>query len=141
MLIRIGYDISFELANPTPLITMLYVHPSRRGDLQSAEEVTVEPGVPVHQKARWKFTAMARVFAAISCISPLPFVDASISRRVMSPVTWATLGFHLRLTRWILAHGSKFSSVGNGTLLMRVTTNGASAVFSWPSVATPLTLH
>src|SRR5207237_9303013 len=48
MLIRIGYDISFELANPTPLITMLYVHSSRRGDLQSAEEVTVEPGVPVH---------------------------------------------------------------------------------------------
>ena len=48
MLIRIGYDISFELANPTPLITMLYVHPSRRMDLQAAEEVTVEPNVPVH---------------------------------------------------------------------------------------------
>jgi transglutaminase-like putative cysteine protease len=48
MLIRIGYDISFELANPTPLIAMLYVHPSRRGDLQSAEEIAVEPGVPVH---------------------------------------------------------------------------------------------
>src|SRR5438105_11673342 len=48
MLIRIGYDISFELANPTPLITMLYVHPSRRNDLQSEEEVAVEPGVPVH---------------------------------------------------------------------------------------------
>jgi hypothetical protein len=48
MLIRIGYDISFELANPTPLITMLYVHPSRRKDLQAAEEVAVEPDVPVH---------------------------------------------------------------------------------------------
>src|SRR5256885_15347662 len=48
MLIRIGYDISFELANPTPLITMLYVHPSRRDDLQSPEGVGVEPGVPVH---------------------------------------------------------------------------------------------
>jgi transglutaminase-like putative cysteine protease len=48
MLIRIGYDISFELANPTPLITMLYVHPSRRKDLRTAEEVTVEPDVPVH---------------------------------------------------------------------------------------------
>jgi len=44
-------------------------------------------------------------------------------------------------TRGILAHGSKFSSAGNGTLLMRVTTNDVSAVFSWPSVATPLTLH
>src|SRR5436190_15387100 len=48
MLIRIGYDISFELANPTPLIAMLYVHPSRRKDLQALEEVTVEPNVPVH---------------------------------------------------------------------------------------------
>jgi transglutaminase-like putative cysteine protease len=48
MLIRIGYDISFELANPTPLIAMLYVHPSRRKDLQTAEEITVEPDVPVH---------------------------------------------------------------------------------------------
>src|SRR5438045_6367255 len=48
MLIRIGYDISFGLANPTPLITMLYVHPLRRHDLQSAEEVAVEPGLPVH---------------------------------------------------------------------------------------------
>jgi hypothetical protein len=48
MLIRIGYDISFELANPTPLIAMLYVHPSRRQDLQAAEEITVEPDVPVH---------------------------------------------------------------------------------------------
>src|SRR6266700_790408 len=96
---------------------------------------------PIHKKAHWKFTAMARGFAAISCISALPFVDASISRRVMSPVTWATLGFHLRLTRWILAHGSKFSSAGNGTLLMRAITNDASAVFSWPWVGTPLTLH
>src|SRR6476620_1781769 len=48
MLIQIGYDISFELANPTPLITMLYVHPSKRKDLRAAEEITVEPDVPVH---------------------------------------------------------------------------------------------
>src|SRR6266480_3485477 len=48
MLIRIGYDISFELANPTPLITMLYVHPSRRKDLRAAEEITAAPDVPVH---------------------------------------------------------------------------------------------
>src|SRR6476646_2927539 len=48
MLIRISYDISFELANPTPLITMLYVHPSRRKDLRAGEEITVAPDVPVH---------------------------------------------------------------------------------------------
>ena len=48
MLIRIGYDISFEFSGPTPLVTMLYVHPSRRGDLQSPEEVKVAPDAPVH---------------------------------------------------------------------------------------------
>ncbi len=48
MLIRIGYDISFELANSTPLIAMLYVHPSRHDDLESPEEVKVEPNLPVH---------------------------------------------------------------------------------------------
>ena len=48
MLIRIGYDISFELANSTPLIAMLYVHPSRRDDLEAPEEIKVEPNLPVN---------------------------------------------------------------------------------------------
>ncbi|MEY2491114.1 MAG: hypothetical protein QOH24_65 [Verrucomicrobiota bacterium] len=47
MLIRIGYDISFRLVNPTPIIVMLYVHPSRRDDLQAPERVNVEPAVPL----------------------------------------------------------------------------------------------
>lgn len=48
MLIRIGYDIAFELANPTPIVAMLYVHPSRRDDLVKPETVRVVPDVPVH---------------------------------------------------------------------------------------------
>src|SRR5438270_12496998 len=48
MLIRIGYDISFELGNSTPLVVMLYLHPSRRDDLESPEEIKVEPNLPVH---------------------------------------------------------------------------------------------
>lgn len=48
MLIHIGYDIAFELRNPTPIIAMLYVHPLRRHDLQSAENLVVEPAVAVH---------------------------------------------------------------------------------------------
>ena len=47
MLIRIGYDISFQLANPTPMIVMLYVHPSRQKDLQAPEDLKVEPTVPL----------------------------------------------------------------------------------------------
>lgn len=48
MLIRIGYDIEFALAGPTPMIAMLYVHPSRQGDLQTEENLIVTPEIPVH---------------------------------------------------------------------------------------------
>jgi transglutaminase-like putative cysteine protease len=48
MLIRIGYDIEFTLPGRTPMIAMLYVHPSRRGDLRQEENLVVTPDVPVH---------------------------------------------------------------------------------------------
>jgi transglutaminase-like putative cysteine protease len=48
MIIRIGYDIAFELANATPIVAMLYVHPSRRVDLLTPETIKVEPNLPVH---------------------------------------------------------------------------------------------
>ncbi len=47
MLIKIGFDIEFELRGPTPMVLMLFVHPSRAADLRSAEELRVEPEVPV----------------------------------------------------------------------------------------------
>jgi transglutaminase-like putative cysteine protease len=49
MIIKIGYDIQFELIGPTPMILMLYVHPSRRHDLRSEEDLIVDPAVPVTQ--------------------------------------------------------------------------------------------
>jgi transglutaminase-like putative cysteine protease len=48
MLIRIGYDIAFELVHATPIVAMLYVHPSRRDDLVAPENLRLEPAVPVH---------------------------------------------------------------------------------------------
>jgi transglutaminase-like putative cysteine protease len=47
MIIRIGYDIQFELVGPTPIVLMLYVHPSRRGDLRLEEQLIVDPDLPV----------------------------------------------------------------------------------------------
>ena len=47
MIIKIGFDIQFELAAPTPMILMLYVHPSRQADLRTPEKITVEPNVPL----------------------------------------------------------------------------------------------
>jgi len=47
MLIRIGYDIAFEFAATTPLLTVLRVHPSVEPDLVRPEAAAVEPAVPV----------------------------------------------------------------------------------------------
>jgi transglutaminase-like putative cysteine protease len=45
MLIRLGYDIQFDLDAPVPIVAMLQVHPSRRRDLQEPDNVRVEPAV------------------------------------------------------------------------------------------------
>ena len=47
MLIKIGFDIEFELPGPTPMILMLYVHPSRQKDLRAEEKILVEPEIPL----------------------------------------------------------------------------------------------
>src|SRR6478672_6006575 len=47
MIIKIGFDIQFELRAPTPMILMLYVHPSRQADLRAEEKIIVEPDIPL----------------------------------------------------------------------------------------------
>src|SRR5262245_31996997 len=45
MLLRIGYEMSFELSGPTPMVLMLYVHPDRAGDLVEPQRLSIEPHV------------------------------------------------------------------------------------------------
>ncbi|MEY2480760.1 MAG: hypothetical protein QOI04_1687 [Verrucomicrobiota bacterium] len=47
MNIKIGFDIQFELPRATPMILMLFVHPSRHVDLRSEERLVIEPDVPL----------------------------------------------------------------------------------------------
>lgn len=47
MIIKIGFDIQFELVGPTPMVLMLFVHPSRRGDLCIEEKLNVDPKASV----------------------------------------------------------------------------------------------
>jgi transglutaminase-like putative cysteine protease len=49
MLIRLGYDIRFEIGRPVPIIAILSVHPSRRAYLQDPDHVVVEPYVPTEE--------------------------------------------------------------------------------------------
>jgi transglutaminase-like putative cysteine protease len=47
MLIRLGYDIQFDIEAPVPIVAILNVHPSRRHDLQEPDRVQVDPSVDV----------------------------------------------------------------------------------------------
>lgn len=47
MLIRIGYDIAYEVYAPTPMLLMLYVHPERMKDLRTPERLITDPEVEV----------------------------------------------------------------------------------------------
>jgi transglutaminase-like putative cysteine protease len=49
MLIRLGYDLTFQVSVRTPMHLMLYVHPSRVPSLREADRVQVEPYAPVEE--------------------------------------------------------------------------------------------
>ncbi len=61
--IKIGFDIEFELLGPTPMILMLYVHPSRQKDLLAAEKIVVEPNVALHDFSDLYGNRCARILA------------------------------------------------------------------------------
>jgi len=46
--IKIGFDIVYECTQPTPMVLMLNVHPSRRHDLEAPDTLHFEPHVPSH---------------------------------------------------------------------------------------------
>jgi transglutaminase-like putative cysteine protease len=47
MIIRIGYDIQFDLLAEAPIVALLNVHPAREKDLIEPDTVHVEPEIPV----------------------------------------------------------------------------------------------
>jgi transglutaminase-like putative cysteine protease len=48
MLIRTGYDISFTVDRPTPMMALLNVHPSRHRDLKTPHRIVATPDVPTY---------------------------------------------------------------------------------------------
>jgi transglutaminase-like putative cysteine protease len=47
MIIRIGYDIQFDVPVQVPIVTLLNVHPSREQDLLGPDVMQTEPQLPV----------------------------------------------------------------------------------------------
>jgi transglutaminase-like putative cysteine protease len=43
MILRIGYNIQFEIPSPVTMVALLNVHPSRVGDLRSSDEMRLAP--------------------------------------------------------------------------------------------------
>jgi transglutaminase-like putative cysteine protease len=49
MLIRLGFDIQFEVPSAVAMIALYHVHPSRRADLREPDEPRVTPTVPINE--------------------------------------------------------------------------------------------
>jgi transglutaminase-like putative cysteine protease len=47
MRIRLGYELVYSCPQPTPMILMLHVHPSRVADLVRPDEMTTQPHLPL----------------------------------------------------------------------------------------------
>ena len=47
MQIKVGFEIAYAAAQPTPMVIMLSVHPSRRQDIIGAETILAEPDVKI----------------------------------------------------------------------------------------------
>jgi transglutaminase-like putative cysteine protease len=47
MLIRLGYEIQFDIYSEVPMVALLNVHPSRIHDLAEPDELHIEPDIPI----------------------------------------------------------------------------------------------
>src|SRR5436190_21740184 len=47
MEIKVGFEISYAAVQPTPMVIMLSIHPSRFADIVGTETIVAEPDVPV----------------------------------------------------------------------------------------------
>ena len=63
MLIRLGYDLRFELPAPTAMVALLHVHPSRDRDLREPDTLLTEPKLPVAEYIDSFGNRCSRIFA------------------------------------------------------------------------------
>src|ERR1700712_2204342 len=47
MEIRVGFEITYAAVQPTPMVIMLSIHPSRHSDIIGTEAIVAEPNVPI----------------------------------------------------------------------------------------------
>ncbi len=64
MLIRLGYDIGFNIPAPVTIVAMLHVHPSREPDLLEPDELKLDPDSPHYQLYRHLWQSLLEVRGA-----------------------------------------------------------------------------
>ena len=47
MEIKVGFEIAYAAVQPTPMVIMLSIHPSRFSDIVGTERIVAEPDVPI----------------------------------------------------------------------------------------------
>jgi transglutaminase-like putative cysteine protease len=47
MHIRVGFELTYDCPQPTPMLLLLHVHPTRLADLVSADQLTSDPWTPI----------------------------------------------------------------------------------------------
>src|SRR3954454_21574719 len=64
MLIRIGYDIAYDVPAPVPMLLELYTRPERGRGLVRPEWLRAEPEIPVQEHLDSLGTRCARILAS-----------------------------------------------------------------------------
>ena len=62
MFIRVGFEIAFTFPEPTALVLMLSIHPSRDAQIRSPQQLRVEPKVPISTYSDIYGNRCSRVF-------------------------------------------------------------------------------
>ncbi len=47
MEIKVGFEIAYAAVQPTPMVIMLSIHPSRFSDIVGTETIVADPNVPI----------------------------------------------------------------------------------------------
>jgi transglutaminase-like putative cysteine protease len=69
MLIRAGYELTFQFPSPATMLLMLHTHPSRKASLREPERLVVSPQVPVELFADHFGNTAGRVNAPVGTIT------------------------------------------------------------------------
>ena len=69
MILRLGYDVRFDISQPVPIVALLSVHPSRRADLKAPDAVAATPAVPTSEYLDAFGNICTRLVAPIGTLS------------------------------------------------------------------------